>query len=231
MNNSKILSIIIPAYNEEKTITEILRRVAEVNLGPIQKQIIVVDDGSTDKTPKLLKKFGSAGYLVLRHHKNQGKGAAIKTALPHAIGEYTIIQDADLEYNPNDWPKLIAAMDEKAAAVYGSRNLGGTGRGYFHYYFGGRFLTLLTNLLFKSRLTDINTGYKIFRTDFLKSLNLKSSGFEFCEEVTCKILKRSGVIKEVPISYHPRTFKEGKKISFKDGIIGIWTIFKNFFIL
>lgn len=228
MSDLKTLSIIIPVYNEEKTIAKILSRVAEINLGPIQKQIIIVDDGSTDKTAEILKKFGSE-YLILRHPKNQGKGATIKTALSHATGEYTIIQDADLEYDPADWSKLINAIHKNAAAIYGSRNLGKTGRGYLPYYLGGRSLTFLTNLLFGSRLTDINTGYKLFRTDFLKSLNLKSNGFEFCEEVTCKILKRGGLIKEVPISYRPRTFKEGKKISFKDGLIGIWTIIKNRF--
>lgn len=224
----KTLSIIIPVFNEEKTVAEIIQRVESIPLPGFQKQIIIVDDGSADKTAEILKKFGSK-YLVLRHPKNSGKGAAIKTALPHLNGEYTIIQDADLEYNPNDWPKLLAAMDEKPAAIYGSRNLGHTGRGYLPYYLGGRSLTFLTNLLFRSKLTDINTGYKFFRTDFLKSLNLQSNGFEFCEEVTCKILKRGGVIKEVPISYQPRTFQEGKKISFKDGLIGIWTIVKNRF--
>ena len=227
---SKTLSIIIPVYNEEKTIAEILRRVAEVNLGPIQKQIVIVDDGSADKTAEILKKF-SLECLILRHQKNQGKGAAIKTALPHLQGEYAIIQDADLEYDPADWPKLLAAMDENTAAVYGSRNLGSAGRGYFHYYFGGRSLTLVTNLLFGSHLTDINTGYKLFQTDFLKSLNLQSNGFEFCEEVTCKILKRGGIIKEVPVSYQPRTFKEGKKITWLDGLIAIWTIVKNYLII
>lgn len=224
----KTLSIIIPVYNEENTITGILRQVTAVNLGLIQKQIIAVDDGSTDKTAEILKKL-SSGYLILRHEKNLGKGAAIKTALPHLRGEYTIIQDADLEYDPADWPKLLAALDKNTAAVYGSRNLGPALRGYSHYYFGGRFLTWLTNFLFQSRLTDINTGYKLFQTDLLKSLKFKSRGFEFCEEVTCKILKRGGSIKEVPIAYHPRTFKEGKKISWKDGLIGIWTIIKNYF--
>ncbi|MBI3046391.1 MAG: glycosyltransferase family 2 protein [Candidatus Harrisonbacteria bacterium] len=223
--NLKTLSIIIPVYNEKNTIAEILRRVASVNLSPIQKQIIIVDDGSTDKTPEILEKLSSE-YLVLRHQKNLGKGAAIKTALPHLTGDYAIIQDADLEYDPADWPRMLTVMDENTAAVYGSRNLGNAGRGYFHYYFGGRSLTFITNLFFGSHLTDINTGYKLFRTDFLKSLNLKSNGFEFCEEVTCKILKRGGLIKEVPVRYQPRTFKEGKKISFKDGLIGIWTILK-----
>jgi len=223
--SAKTLSIIIPVFNEEKTIAEILRRVTEVSLSSIKKQIIAVDDGSTDKTAGILKKFSSE-CLILRHLKNLGKGAAIKTALPHLTGDYAIIQDADLEYDPADWAKLIAAMDKNTAAVYGSRNLNTGSRGYPHYYLGGRFLTWLTNFLFKSDLTDINTGYKLFRTDFLKSLDLQSNGFEFCEEVTCKTLKRGGLIKEVPISYHPRTFQEGKKITVRDGLIGIWTIIK-----
>ena len=224
----KLLTVIVPVYNEEKTIAKILDKIEAVSLPGWKKEIIIVNDGSTDQTGAILKKLESR-YLILRHPKNLGKGAAIKTALAKTNGEYVLIQDADLEYDPADWPKILKALDEKTAAVYGSRNLGGAGRGYFHYYFGGRFLTLLTNFLFKSNLTDVNAGYKLFWTNILKSMDLKSRGFEFCEEVTCKILKNDGVIKEVSVSYSPRTFKEGKKITARDGLIGIWTIIKNKF--
>jgi glycosyltransferase involved in cell wall biosynthesis len=224
-----ILSIIISVFNEEKTIEKIIERMENVLLKDAVKQIIIVDDCSTDNTKNILKKFEHK-YLILHHGKNMGKGAAIKIALPHIKGEYAIIQDADLEYNPNDWPALLDEMKNKnIAAVYGSRNLNNKTHGYFSYYLGGKFLTFLVNLLFGGHLTDINTGYKLFRAEILKSLNLQSNGFEFCEEVTVKLLKNNFLIKEVPISYYPRTFEEGKKMSFRDGIVGIWTIIKNRF--
>ncbi|MDP3999752.1 MAG: glycosyltransferase family 2 protein [bacterium] len=223
----RILSIIIPVFNEEQTIESILRRVEQINLDNIRKEVIVVDDGSADKTRTLLKGWESK-FTVLYHERNQGKGSAIKTALSLAHGDYTIIQDADLEYDPKDWPQLLRAIEEeKVAAVYGSRNLGPAKRGYFFFYWGGRLLTRLMNFWFRSQLTDINTGYKLFRTDILKSLNLQSRGFEFCEEVTAKLLKRKYAIKEIPIGYSPRTFTEGKKITSWDGLVGIWTILKN----
>lgn len=220
------LSIIIPVFNEEKTIEEILRRVGMVDLGAFQKEIVIVDDGSRDRTSEILKKY-ARDYRVIYHDINRGKGAAIKTAIPYLSGQYTIIQDADLEYDPQDLRTLLDEIERAGAdAVYGSRNLGKTQKGYPHYYFGGRFLTWLFNILYGAYLTDINTGYKLFKTDILKTLSLKSDGFEFCEEVTAKLIKRGCKIVEVPISYSPRTFKEGKKISFKDGLTGIWTIVK-----
>lgn len=223
----RVLSIIIPVFNEEQTIDQILRQVEGISLDNVWKEVIVVDDGSTDQTRKILKNW-EPKFTVLYHDRNRGKGSAVKTALSLTHGDYVIIQDADLEYDPRDWLRLLKIMEEeKAAAVYGSRNLGPTGRGYLAFYWGGRLLTRLMNLLFRSRLTDINTGYKLFRTDILKSLNLQSRGFEFCEEVTAKLLKQKYVIKETPISYAPRTFKEGKKITSWDGLVGIWTIFKN----
>jgi len=226
---AKILSIIIPVYNEEKTIEKILEATEKTQLPNFKKEILIVDDGSTDGTREILKKL-AAKYQVLFHKRNRGKGAAIKTALHFVKGDYVIIQDADLEYDPADWQKLIETAEQSPKAViYGSRNLGTAGRGYLPYYLGGRLLTSLVNLLFRTRLTDINTGYKLFPTEILRTLNLQSNGFEFCEEVTCKILKRGNVIKEVPIGYRPRTFQEGKKISFWDGLIGIWTIIKNRF--
>lgn len=224
----RALSVIIPVFNEEKTIGQIIQKVEGVSLDNIRKEVIVVDDGSTDKTPEILKNLESK-FAVLYQDRNQGKGAAIRAALPLVHGDYVIIQDADLEYDPNDWLRLLETLEkEKADAVYGSRNLGKAGRGYFFFYWGGRSLTWLVNFLFGTQLTDINTGYKLFRAEILKSLNLESNGFEFCEEVTAKLLKRKYVIKETPISYSPRTFKEGKKITSWDGLVGIWTILKNF---
>ncbi len=226
---NQILSVIIPVFNEERTIAKIIQAVEKVDLGGWQKEIIIVDDCSVDGTRKILKQWENQ-YTILYHDRNLGKGAAIRTALPEVKGDFVLIQDADLEYDPKDWPVLIKALgDQSTAAVYGSRNLNKSGRGYLTFYFGGRFLTLLMNLLFNSQLTDINTGYKLFRTEVLKSLDLQSDGFEFCEEVTAKLLKRGYRIKEAPISYRPRTFQEGKKISFADGLIGIWTILKNRF--
>ncbi|MBI2024631.1 MAG: glycosyltransferase family 2 protein [Candidatus Harrisonbacteria bacterium] len=223
----KKLSVIIPLYNERENIKKILEAVEKAELGEIKKDIVVVDDGSTDGSYGIAKEF-SQKYKILRHEQNRGKGAAIKTALPYLSGEYTIIQDSDLEYSPSDWPKLLAAINN-GNVVYGSRNLKSTGRGYFFYFWGGRSLSWLVNILYGARLTDVNTGYKLFPTDLLKSLNLKSDGFEFCEEATAKVLKRNVPIKEIPISYRPRTFEEGKKIRFYDGLIAVYAIFKYYF--
>lgn len=226
------LSIIIPVFNEEKTISEILKRVEAVNLDNWEKEIIVVNDGSTDETEKIIEKLLNNKFIVyFKHDKNQGKGAAIKTGLEKATGDFVLIQDADLEYDPNDYQKLLKLIEEGSVVVYGSRNLDkNTQRGYFFYFLGGKLITTFCNLLFGSKLTDINTGYKLFKTEIIKSLNLQSKGFEFCEEVTAKILKRKIPIKEIAISYHPRTFKEGKKIKFKDGLIAILTLLKYRFL-
>lgn len=226
----KTLSIIIPVFNEEKTIQKILGKIEGVHLPGIKKEVIIVDDGSTDNTKEILKSLKNS-HLILYHNRNQGKGSAILTALPHAKGDYIIIQDADLEYDPADWPRMLEELekDKNVGAVYGSRNLENKTRGYFHYYLGGRFLTALINLFFHGNLTDVNTGCKLFRSEALKSLSLKSIGFEFCEEVTIRLLKKGALIKETPIHYYPRTFQEGKKITFRDGLIGVWTIVKNYF--
>ena len=160
------------------------------------------------------------------HQKNSGKGAAVKSGLKLATGDYVIIQDADLEYDPEDYRKLIAELVNGREVVYGSRNLTANQRFKKTYYYGGKLITLTANILFGSRLTDVNTCYKLFKTDLLKSLNLEEDDFSFCEEATAKVLKRGIKIKEVPISYYPRSFSEGKKIRLRDGINGITTLLK-----
>ena len=227
-NRFKKLSIIVPVFNERETIEKIIKRVIVAPVFDYQKEIIVVDDGSNDGTEKILKKLKeNFNFILLPHYENSGKGAAIKTGLKQATGNLVLIQDADLQYDPDDYQKLLMAFDDKTMpVVYGSRNLGKAKRGYFLYYLGGKLLTTFLNLLFGSNLTDINTGYKLFRADLIKNINLQSSGFEFCEEITAKILKAGYSIKEVPIHYYPRKFSEGKKIRSLDGLIAIWTIIK-----
>lgn|SRR3989344_212126 len=223
----KKLSIIIPAFNERATVEEILRRVVNASTPDYKKEIIVVDDGSSDGTEKILKKLtGMFPFTLLRHEKNMGKGAAIKTALKIITGDAVLIQDADLEYDPNDYQKLLDAFGEETHVVYGSRNLVKTKRGYFFYFLGGKFLTVLLNTMSGSSLSDINTCYKLFSKEVIDKIGVRSDGFEFCEEVTVKVLKSGYKIKEVPISYYPRKFSEGKKIRFVDGIIAILTILK-----
>lgn len=224
------LSIIIPAYNEEKTIEEIIRRIEGISL-PAEKKIIVVDDASTDKTRIFLEELKNQNNLVLLHHqKNQGKGAAIKTALPYAAGDFILVQDADLEYDPKDYPALLTPLlKNETDIVYGSRNLKKNPRSSISFYWGGKLLTFILNLLFGTKLTDINTGYKVFKRKVLENIKLEESGFAFCEEVTCKALKKGYRIKEVPINYYPRTRQQGKKIYWKDGLYGVWVIFKHRF--
>ncbi|MDP2926826.1 MAG: glycosyltransferase family 2 protein [bacterium] len=225
------LSIIIPVFNEEGTIEEILRRVISALVLDYEKEIIVVDDGSTDSSESKISAFAKTtadkqNLKTIRHEKNQGKGAAIRSGIKASTGDAIIIQDADLEYDPMDYENLLKAFKAGSPVVYGSRNLGLSGRGYFFYFWGGRFLTRFFNFLFGTNLTDVNTGYKLFRADLLKNLKLKTQRFEFCEEVTAQTIRAGYSIKEVPISYHPRRFSEGKKIRARDGLIGLWTILK-----
>ncbi|PJE73007.1 MAG: glycosyl transferase [Candidatus Tagabacteria bacterium CG10_big_fil_rev_8_21_14_0_10_40_13] len=223
----KKLSIIIPVFNEKGTVREIIKRAISAPALDYQKEIIVVDDGSSDGTEKILENLRRKfNFLLLRHPQNLGKGAAIKTALKRVTGDIILTQDADLEYDPNDYQELLRTFSNNSPVVYGSRNLGKAKRGYFLYSLGGRFLTAFLNTMYGSNLTDINTGYKLFRTDIIKNINLESNGFEFCEEVTAKILKSGYSIKEIPIHYYPRKISQGKKIKFRDGLIALLTITK-----
>ncbi len=222
------LSVIMPAYNEEKTIREIVEKVINIS---IQKEIIIIDDKSTDSTLSIINEL-KAQYneqiVVLTHTKNRGKGAAIRTGIKEITGDIVIIQDADLEYDPLDYQKLIEPIIQKEEKViYGSRFLEKENKhSSLSFYLGGRLVSLITNILFNQRLTDEPTCYKVFDADFLKSINLKCEGFEFCPEVTAKVAKKGIKIKELPIKYYPRKIDEGKKIKWYDGVEAIWTLFK-----
>lgn len=216
------LSVIMPVVNEAHTIATILDRVMAA---PMEKEVIVVDDGSTDGTWEALQRYASSCTL-LRHAHNQGKGAAIRTALGHVTGDIVITQDADLEYDPEDYQKLIdPIVNSNADVVYGSRLLNGRSpTAGLTFYLGGRFLTWLANFLYGLHITDEPTGYKVFRTKVIRGLLLVSNGFEFCPEVTALLGLRHIAIVEVPISYHPRSIAEGKKIRWRDGFMAIWTL-------
>lgn len=222
------LSIIVPVYNEKNNLEKLLKKVELVDIS-LEKEIIIVDDFSIDGTREIIKKLSNK-YKIYLHEQNLGKGAAIKSGLKLVTGDYVIIQDADLEYNPEDYKKLIAELSNAYQVVYGSRNLTDNPRFKKSYYYGGKLVTLITNLLFGSNLTDVNTCYKLIKTDILKSLNLEQNGFSFCEEATAKILKKGIKIKEVPINYYPRKFSEGKKIRLKDGIKAILTLLRYKFL-
>jgi len=223
------LSIIIPVYNEKNTILEILKRIEQVNLNDLsfKKEIIIIDDGSTDGTRDILEKL-EKGYKIIYHPKNQGKGAAIRTALEHVSGDYVIIQDADLEYDPKDYKNLLACVIEnKAEVVYGSRLLNHHNQfSYTFYYYGGLLLSWLINLIYGIKISDESTCYKLFKTQIIKAVPLKCQGFEFCPEITAKIAKRGIKIYEVPISYYPRHKKEGKKVEWQDGFEALWVLIK-----
>lgn len=220
------LSVIIPVYNEKATLRQILDKVIKVN---VEKELIVVDDMSTDGSREILEGYSKMDNVkVVLHGKNQGKGAAIRSGIRHVTGDIVVIQDADLEYEPEDYLFLMKPIAEgKANVVYGSRELGTTNsHSYFSFYIGGKFLSWLTNILYGSRITDEPTCYKVFRGELLKSIDLKCERFEFCPEVTAKVLKRGEKIFELPIHYYPRTKNEGKKIKWRDGAEAIWTLIK-----
>ncbi len=220
------LSVIIPAYNEEATVALILRKVHVVE---IEKEILFVDDGSADATYDLAEKLLAEipELRLFRHERNRGKSAAIRTGLREATGEIVIIQDADLEYDPKDYFKVIAPIEAgEADVVYGSRILGGGGRSYLRYYLGGRFVSLLTTLLYWVPVSDEPTCYKAFRRELIQAIELKEEGFGFCAEATAKVLGRGFRFKEVPISYNPRRIEEGKKITWRDGVAAAWILLK-----
>ena len=225
MTTIKKLSIIIPVYNEKKTIKEIIKRVDRVN---IPKEIIIVDDGSTDGTTKIIKslKTKKSQLKIIIQPINMGKGAAIRTGIKRVTGEYVLIQDADLEYDPQDYLKLIKPIKaKKAQVVYGSRFTGERRNMFFWHWVANNLLTLITNILYNSTLSDMETCYKIFPTKLIQSLKLKCTGFEFEPEVPAKILKQGIRIYEVPISYAGREYSEGKKITWTDGLTALGTLF------
>jgi len=222
LKKPSLLSIIVPVYNEEKTLPPLLKKVQSVKLFGMKKQIILVNDGSSDGTSRILAKLKIPGGLILRHEKNQGKGAAIRTAIPHTKGDIVIIQDADLEYDPNDYKAVLAPiLNGSADVVYGSRFMGVHRAFMFLHYMGNKLLTHITNLLYGTILTDMETCYKAFKGDILRSLKLRSNRFDFEPEVTAKVLKRGYKLFEVPISYHGRGFGEGKKITWRDGVVAV----------
>jgi dolichol-phosphate mannosyltransferase len=224
------LSVIIPVYNEKKTILEIVRQVKAVDL---DKEILIVDDGSTDGTKEQLKSLeGDAEVRIFYHDTNRGKGSAIRTALEHVQGDLVIVQDADLEYDPQDYIKLVRPILEgKTQVVYGSRYLSKENLLPFtKFKMGVLLLNWLVRLLFGFNITDEATCYKVFKTELLKNLPLKCKKFEFCPEVTAKILKRGYKIIEIPISYRYRTVSEGKKIGWKDGLSAVLTLIKYRFL-
>lgn len=226
------LSIIIPVYNERKTILEILRKVDGVDFGNIQKEIIIVDDCSTDGTRKIIEDL-LGFYKIIFHNVNQGKGLAIRTGLKVATGDYVVIQDADLEYDPNDLRVMVNKMAaENMDVLYGSRRLNKKNIQHsgFQYYFGGWVLTVLTNLLYGQKLTDEPTCYKMFKAGLIKSMPLACRRFEFCPEVTALAALSGHVINEIPISYYPRHKNEGKKISWQDAIIAVKILFQYRFL-
>jgi glycosyltransferase involved in cell wall biosynthesis len=223
------LSVIIPVYNEEATIQEILTQVRSVGLA---YEIIVVDDGSTDRTRELLKaEENQSGTVVIYHDRNQGKGAAVRTGFDRATGDILLIQDADLEYDPRDYPVLLRPIEEgRVKVVYGSRFLGPRKAMLFWHMLGNKALTLLTNILYNTILSDMETCYKVFKADAIKGIPLRSRRFEFEPEITAKVLKRGHRIFEVPISYYGREYNEGKKITWREGPKAVWTLIKYRFV-
>lgn len=241
------LSVVIPVYNEASTLREIIRRVSAVKIevatdtfGPsgetllVDKEIIVVDDGSSDGSRQIIEQEAAAGRVrAFYHERNQGKGAAVRTGFQHATGDFVIIQDADLEYDPREYKVLLLPLLEgRSKVVYGSRFRGGPTKAmFFSHMLGNRFLTLVSNILYDTIITDMETCYKCFRTEVIRNLPLRARGFEFEPEVTAKVLKRGYRIYEVPISYTGREFEEGKKIRpWRDGLKALWTLVKYRFV-
>ncbi|WP_038040572.1 glycosyltransferase family 2 protein [Thermorudis peleae] len=226
------LSILIPVYNEERTVAELLRRVQSVEL-PLERELVVVDDGSTDGTRAVLSALSPdiPEMRLIFHPVNRGKGAAVRTALEAATGDILLIQDADLEYDPRDYPALLRPILEgRSQVVYGSRFLGEHKAMYFWHAVGNRFLTLVTNLLYDTTLTDMETGYKVFTAEVAQHIALRSERWGFDPEITAQILRRGYRIYEVPISYNGREYWEGKKITWRDGVTVLLTLLRYRFL-
>ena len=218
------LSVIVPVFNERNTVVEIMRRMRAVDL-PIDREFVLVDDGSSDGTQQVLNQLGDSTVKIVKHTANRGKGAAIRTGLGHVTGDLVLIQDADLEYDPEDWPKLLTPVFRgKATVVYGSRFTGERRNMLFLHWMGNRMLSLTTNVLYNTTLSDMEVGYKAFRGDLARSIDLVSDDFRFEPEITAKILRRGARLYEVPISYYGRTYAEGKKITWRDGVRAIWVL-------
>jgi glycosyltransferase involved in cell wall biosynthesis len=217
-----LISIVVPAFDEAATIEDVLRRVAEL---PLRTEIVVVDDGSSDATPEILARLaGELPGLRSERQPNAGKGAAVRRAIALSTGDYVVVQDADLEYDPSDIPVLLGPLlDGRADAVYGTRLRGGKPQRahLFWHYAGNRFLSLLTNVMFNTTISDMEVGYKAFRGDLVRGLELVSDDFRFEPEITAKILRRGARLYEVPISYYGRTYAEGKKITWRDGLLAV----------
>jgi glycosyltransferase involved in cell wall biosynthesis len=224
------LSVIVPVFDERNTMVEILRRMRAVEL-PLDLEVVVVDDGSSDGTRDVLQQLADSTVHVVNHPVNKGKGAAIRTGLEHVSGDLVMVQDADLEYDPEDWPKLLApVLRGKAQVVYGSRFTGERRNMLFLHWVGNRFLSLVTNVLYNTTLSDMETCYKLFDRKVLDGIRIRAMRFEFEPEVTAKVLKRGIRIYEVPISYTGREFDEGKKITWRDGFVALWTLVKYRFV-
>ena len=220
-----LLSVVMPAFNEKDTIEEIIRRVLTV---PVRTQLVVVDDASTDGTRDILQRLQpELGFTLLLQPQNQGKGAALRRGFEAVQGDLVVIQDADLEYSPEEFPMLIELICQgRADVVYGSRFLGRHRVFLFSHYLGNRVLTLITNVLYNTMLTDMETCYKVMRTEVLRSMRLQSNGFGIEPELTAKIFKRGYRVYEVPITYDGRGYDEGKKIGWRDGVVALWVLLR-----
>ncbi len=226
------LSIIVPVYNEIKTIKQIIKKLENLKIKRIKKEIIIVDDGSMDGTKGILKKIKK--HKVIFHKKNKGKGGAVATGIKNSTGDILVIQDADLEYNPKELKKLIVPiLKREYSVIYGSRFLGKKEKIFGKnktllplHYIGNKILSLVTTILYSKKITDMETCYKMFRRGVLKNINLKSRKFDLEPEITSKILKQGYKILEIPIEFNPRHFAEGKKITWKDGMVALWTLIK-----